>query len=191
MQPVAMTRIRLGLAMLGRKPGGSDVLACLLEQEQLPGSGWTVLDQRTWRTGVGASAAWQHRAKAIGSITSWRSFEQVGTSRWLWVQVVPLATESDAIEAVASAPTRMLRNLSARVRVVEEHQVVLPAPFAAPAGWAVEQRTEGKIGQGSSFMVVVASGRYSLVLAASSLGEPWTWDDLCGLARQQVSRLPT
>ena len=52
----------------------------IAEADDLPGSGWRVRDERTWRTGVGGDEAWAGRAREMKSVTAWRSFENA--HRW-------------------------------------------------------------------------------------------------------------
>jgi hypothetical protein len=56
--------------------------------------GWTMLDQRRWRTGQRSDQPWAARARALGSVTAWRSFAHEGRNRWLWAQATPLAGSS-------------------------------------------------------------------------------------------------
>jgi hypothetical protein len=188
--PVATSRLRWALAQVGRKPDGAQSQTLLLEAFDLPGPDWTVKDERTWRTGVDATTDWQRRAKAAGCVTAWRSFEQIGRSRWLWIQATPLVDAADAVSALADLPARMLRNLGAKVRVVEEREVAPPAPLTTATAWAVEQRAEGRIGASVTLLLISAVGRNLVAVAGSGLGQPWTWDDIGQLAQRQATRLP-
>src|ERR1039457_1852787 len=98
---VAVNRLRFAVAQLGRRAGARDALACLLGVEDLRGAGWRVLDERTWRTGVAEHAApWGGQARAAGSVTAWRSFQDAAGRRWVWVQVMPLVSAQDALDAL-------------------------------------------------------------------------------------------
>ena len=187
---VAASRFRWALAQVGRKTGGAEALAQMLEPQDLPGQGWTIIDQRTWRTGSDATTDWQRRAKAAGCVTAWRSFEQTGGARWLWIQTTPVVDAADAVSALTDLPDRMLRNLGAKVRVVDEREVLPPAPLTLDTAWALEQRVEGNIGESINLMLIWAAARNVIALAASSLGLPWTWDQVSELAQRQATRLP-
>jgi hypothetical protein len=94
------------------------------------------MDQRTWRTGIDPTTDWQRRAKTSHCITAWRSFEQTGAKRWLWIQATPVVDSADAASALSQLPERMLRNLRAKVRVVDEREVPPPAPLTTETAWA-------------------------------------------------------
>lgn len=98
----------------------------LLAVGELPGAGWKVLDQRTWRTGVGGGAPWQSRAWAAKSVTAWRSFEQPSTGRGLWIQATPLASSEDCADAIADLPGKSVANLRFKGELVEQHDVAVP-----------------------------------------------------------------
>jgi hypothetical protein len=187
---MTVSRVRWVLAQLGRKPGGSQALSQILDPADLPGRGWTVMDQRTWRTGSDPTTDWQRRAKAAACITAWRSFEQTGAKRGLWIQATPVVDSADAASALSQLPERMLRNLRANVRVVEEREVPPPAPLTSEIAWAWEQRAEGKIGESISLTLILASGRNVITVAGSGLDKSWTWGEMRDLAQCQASRLP-
>jgi hypothetical protein len=183
-------RARWVLAQLGRKPGAEDVLAMLLTARDLPGGGWKQADQRTWRSGeADPDSAWARRARDIRSVTAWRSFENAGTSRWLWCQVTPLASASDAEAALDDLPRRLLKNLRAEVSVVGSRDVDPPALEHSGRVWAHEQETEGPTGRGVTLLVAAAVGRMVTAVAGSSLGAGWTWDSFGIVASLQAERV--
>jgi hypothetical protein len=154
----------------------------LLEPGDLPGDGWSRLDQRTWRTGIGNPAPWAQRARAAGSVTAWRSF--VAGERTLWVQVVPFASAGDAGEALPALFDHQLANLRSQAQLVEEHDVAVPAALQAEAVMRV-QRTD----LGRTVMLAFVRGDDLVVLAASAPGEGWNVDDVTGLAALQGEHL--
>ena len=189
-RPMTGTRLRLVLAQLGRKSGGSQALTQMLEPADLPGLGWTVMDQRTWRTGIDPTTDWQRRAKTADCITAWRSFEQTGARRWLWIQATPVVDSADAVSALSQLPARMLRNVRAKVRVVDGREVPPPAPLTTETAWAWEQLGEGRIGESVSLTLIAAFGRNVITVAGSSLDKSWTWGEMRDLAQCQAARLP-
>ena len=94
------------MAQLGGRRGGGQALTHLVEPADLPGEGWTVMDQRTWRTGVLPTTDWQRQARIAGCIPAWRLFEQTGAKRWPWIQAAPVA---DAASALSQLPEGMPR----------------------------------------------------------------------------------
>lgn len=180
-------RLRFVMAQLGRKPGGRDLLARLLSADDLPDGMWRRVDQRTWRTGVSATP-WGDRARETGSVTAWRSFRDLAGRRWLWLQVMPLASAQDARTALDEAGDLQLRNLRATVRVVDESDVDIE-PFAgASMVWAHEYRTVGPGGPGATLMLAGAVDSFVVIVCAS--GQPaWDWPSVSDLAAMQARRL--
>lgn len=181
------SRLRFVMAQMGRKPGAGQSLSRLVDVEDLPGSGWRVIDKRTWRTGVQTpDEPWAQRAAAAESVTAWRSFRQ--SDRWLWGQLVPLASAVDAATALAEVPGRRLANLRAKARIESESEVPGITVEGCNATWAYEQYMIGARHSGVTRMLAGTLGSDLLVLAGS--GQPdWTWDDLTAVAARQVERL--
>ena len=146
------------------------------------------MDERTWRTGVsGPATEWGRRARAAGSVTAWRSFE-LAARQWCWVQVVPLASESDALAAIEGVGDRMLGNLRSKAAVVREQDVQI-APFpGAGRVWAHEQHTSGPVGAGVA-KTLAAAARTHLIMVSASGSPEWEWDTVSGLARRQATLL--
>lgn len=186
---VATSRIGWVLSQVGRKPGSVEARGRLLAPADLPGPDWKILDERTWRTGSDATAEWQLRAKASGSVTAWRSFEQGGHDRWVWIQTTPAANGDDALAALSDIPARMLANMRATAKLLDERQVQPPAPLTAATGWAVEQRTQGAKGESTSLILASVCGRTVIVVAASGPSEAWTWDQVGDIAQQVSTRV--
>ncbi len=112
----------------------------LLDLDDLP-AGWTVMDNRRWRTGQ-TQAPWSQRAKRLGGVTGWRSFQSSTKDEWVWAEAIPLASDSDVTEALAEIWSRTLKNLRANVRLVDE----CDGPVLTGLGASVrtlEQSTDG------------------------------------------------
>jgi hypothetical protein len=183
-----MQRFRFVRAQIGPKPGGAAILARLLSGDDLPGGPWRRIDQRTWRTGVTSSTPWGDRARAAGSVTAWRSFRDQARGRWLWLQVMPLASAQDARTAVDAVGDMQIRNLPARARLVTENDAGVE-PFAgASKVWSREYHADGPDGPGTTLMLAGAVGDYVMVVSAS--GRPaWDWPSVSDLAAAQARRL--
>jgi hypothetical protein len=158
----------------------------LLDVADLP-PGWKVLDQRRWRTGQTA-VDWSRRAKQLGGVTAWRSFESPAEARWLWVQAVPLASESDVEAALEEVWTRTLRNLRTKVRLVDERE----GPQLNGVGSAnrtIEQSTEGPFGSGVVRLAAWGHRGVLSVLCASAKRDTAPWSDLETLASMQNRKI--
>lgn len=175
-----------------RVPGSAAKLhlSQLISTEDFPGTGWRVIDERAWRTGTsGAEAAWASRAKAAGLVTAWRSFEQKTPERWVWIQVTPLATEADAQDALHAVPDRFLGNVRSDVTVVDGEDAEPVVVDGSSAGWAHEQRTSSRRGDGIALCSAFVVGRSLVVLAASGFEGSWTWAEVGQAAQIQAARL--
>ena len=180
------SRLRFALSQLGSKPGGKDALSSLLGAESLPGGGWSVPDERTWRTGRQKPAdPWAQRAAAAGSITAWRSFRS--GRRTLWLQLVPTASPDDAVAALDAVPTALLANLRSRVRLDSERDVEPPAVAGADAVRAHEQHTSGHPDAGTTLLLCWTAGARLFALCAAGRPE-WTWAEVAAVAEAQNAR---
>jgi hypothetical protein len=186
---MGLRRIQFMTAQLGRKSGQGDVLARLLSEGDLPDGPWRVLDQRTWRTGeVGPATAWGKRARQAGSITAWRGFSHKTAPRWVWIQVIPLASEEDTGPALAEIGERGLADLSSRLELVSQRDVPME-PFAgASAAWAREQHVKGRNGPGVALLLAGAVSNWLVIVCLSGL-PAWYWQSAADLAALQAARL--
>jgi hypothetical protein len=180
------SRLRFVFGQLGSKSGAEETLLRLLEVPDLPGAGWRVVDERTWRTGSQRrEEAWVHRAHQIGSVTGWRSF-RCG-DRWLWVQLVPLANVDDGPDALRSVPRGALRNLRSKVVVESEAEVTSLVVPGAEITRALEQRTSGQ--PPGTTLMLAWTAQSDLVVSAASGTPEWSWDELTAIAAKQCVRL--
>ena len=192
------SRVRFVLGQLGAKPGAGQALARLLDAEDLDGNTllemaqpqrWRRLDQRTWRTGaVAEPQAWQAAARAVGSVTAWRSLGAGPEPQWLWLQWSPLASADGAGQALVAAEDAafQLGNLGARVETVEL-RAPQPPPVVAGAD-RVTATQEHTTGPDPVLTLRCVAGRHLVLLCASGAG--WDWPALVALAELQLRRLP-
>lgn len=184
-----LRRLRWVKATLGSKPGSRAVLDTLLAADDLPGGGWEQRDERTWRTGeAGPETSWAIRARDVGSVTAWRSFERRDGSQGLWCQLTPLASPEDAASALVDLPSRMLANLRADVEVVASRAVAPPVVPGAEHVWAQEQTTLGSRGEGVVRFLAATVGEQLFAVCAAG-DEGWAWPGIIGLAQVQAARI--
>lgn len=176
------------MAQLAPKPGARRALGRVVTADDLPGSDWTVLDQRTWRTGMsGPATEWGRRARAARSVTAYRSF-QAALRQGCWVQVMPLASESDALSAIKEVGDRLIRNPQSRGTMLREQDVEIDLFPGAGRVWAHEMHTTGPLGDGVTRILAAAVSLY--VIAVATYGSPgWTWDAVITVARRQAAEL--
>jgi hypothetical protein len=182
-------RLRFAVAQIGARRGGRQSLALLPTEAELPGTGWRMLDERCWRTGATAHEPWERRARALGCVSAWRSFEQRPAGRWLWTQIVPLASDEDGVEALKVLPSRLMANWRAHVTVTSRREVDgLDVP-GTQAVWAEEHTTAGEAGTGVARMLAwVADSAVAALSFASVDPIAWSWDEVTALATAQAAR---
>jgi hypothetical protein len=165
-----------------------EALVRMLTAEEMPTAGWRVMDERTWRTGIAPLSDTARRAREVGSITAWRSYEDSAGASWVWLQVVPMASPADAREALLGLKDKMLANPRAKGEVVSEQDVEL-APFpGAQTVWAHEYHTTGRAGDGVARILAGAVGQDILVVSVSGSPE-WDWAATSELAARQAKNL--
>ena len=181
-------------AKLGRKAGASRSLGYLPNVADLPGEGWRLLDESTWRTGwmLDKSSERAVRARKIKSVSAARSFEQyvssVGVLGGLSVQVAPYATEEDALD-VLSRPKNVTSNPRSKVRKTDERSVDWIRVEGSPSIWAYEMETLGPKGEGVARHLMGTAGRIVFGLTAAGSSEMWSWEEVVSLAESIVLRI--
>lgn len=117
---MASRRLRFVLSQIGARPSAHlpDPGKVLIGLADLP-PGWKIIDQRRWRSGQQPDQGWSARARALGSVTSWRSFASPTKDRALWAQATPLASVDDAQDALQRIWDHGLANLDARIPMID------------------------------------------------------------------------
>jgi len=176
-------RARWMMAQLGRKPGrhsSEDLLLDVADVTDAVGGHWEKLDGRTWRTGEGdREAPWAQRARGMASVTAWRSFGNKAESRWIWCQVVPLASASDVGAAARDIADKAIPNRSAKVKLVSTREIEVAELSGAVFLFGREQQTAGSTGAGFSYLLGFGVGS---VLAVVSYSGTTTLGDAVAVA---------
>jgi len=163
--------------------------ALLLGPEEFPGSGWTVVEERSWPTGqLDATSPTSQRAARAGGMTAWRKLGREDRDE-AWVEVVHYATAGDATVALARVPTYFLGVVPPGGSVVEELVVVDRSVEGLDDPWVLDKTTSGDDG---ARRVRTVAGSVGPLLVLTCLGGPvdhWTWDDVVHLAADQVARV--
>jgi hypothetical protein len=170
--------------------GSAASLAMLLVPSDLPGPGWEVSRERTWPTGqLDPESEKSRRAVGAGAITAWRSFEQTGSARSAWFEVVPYATAADASLSLRQAPRYFEGTNDPGERVVAQGFVedrVLPGLADA---WIFEKSLSGPTGGRLSRFVAGTVGHVLSIASSSGPEGTRELDDLVGLALRQAERV--
>jgi hypothetical protein len=170
--------------------GKRSSLAMLLKPDELPGAGWKKLDQRAWRTGFfpnPSDAA--RRARDVESVSAIRSFQQADF-RWVWIEVIPLVSASDAESMLPSLPALFVSNPRAKVTVTTERRLEPnEIPDAAAYPFVYEQLTVGERGAGVARYVAGTVGHIVFIVAFSALSADVPWADVAAVAAAQTSKI--
>jgi hypothetical protein len=155
----------------------------------LPGEGWRVTRQRTWRTGrLGPRSDTGDRAAAAGCVTAWRSFENAAHDQWLWVQINPMATEDDARISLEISSKSGMRNPRAKATFLKEVRRQAPSVPGIDSSWALEHHVSSSRGQHVIKLMGASVGRIVFRLQGSGWTD-WTWDEVGVVAEAVASRI--
>lgn len=179
------------LAQIGPRAARRDSLAMLLEAAQLPGTGWTVLDERSWRTGfMSKPTEAARRARRARTFSAIRSFELGTESRWVWIEVMPFAAPADAEAVLPSLPALFVSNPRAKVTVTGERRLE-PDEIAEMADYpfVYEQATTGEHGPSAARYAAGTVEHVVFVVATSGYGEGWSWAEVASVAASQADRI--
>src|ERR1700677_71032 len=103
-----MNRLEYWIGQFGPRAARDVALSMTLEENELPGDGWTRLGELCYRTGgfrIGRASRpteVARRAYSAKTFTAWRSFERSGTSHILDTQVISYGSARDAESTVPS-----------------------------------------------------------------------------------------
>jgi hypothetical protein len=185
-----LKRVRFGAAQLGRKSGKEQSLAMLVDSTELPGRSWRMLDERTWRTGViGSSEEEATRAREIGSVTAWRSYENIEYSWSLWMQVIPFVNVEDAMKAVPKVAENLLKNNRSQVVVTDQRFVDGGEINGVNTILRIEQLTSSDVGTGSVKYFAGNVGEVMFALGTAMRMEFIDWGRVDELAIIQASKI--
>jgi hypothetical protein len=184
-------RLRLAVAQLGAKPGAAAALQRLFTVEDLPGSGWRQVEERTWRTGP-RSTEWGARASAAGSISSWRRFSSRDPDRTLSIvcQVSPLVSTEEAAAAVAESPKLLLlfRHSGVNPKVLSEREEDVPTAAGIDRQRAFVFETDSAKGLGASRFLIGSSGPSVCLVNCAGRPDVWTWEEIATLLTRLASK---
>lgn len=166
----------------------------LLGTADLPGTGWAVVEERSWPTGRLDPASEKSRhALREGGITAWRKFATARPPESAWVEVVPYACAEDAGLSLRQVPTFFVGVAPPDETVVEEHVVddwVVPG-VQEPSVY--EKSSTGPHGEVVARYVAGAVDRVLFLTSLTGSPATWTWGEATVLAAaqaEQVRRAP-
>jgi hypothetical protein len=159
----------------------------LLGSSDLDGT-WTVLGERSWRTGVaGGRNEIARRARRAGTFTAHRAFKR-GPDRGLFLQVICYATPGDAAARLPDVFSRL-------IYAKPERKLHARAGSENPEGFSKEWQTRELVSQTKKGLIsqkLIAGGVSSVVFMVSVSGYDdgsWEWEDVGLIATAQAARI--
>jgi hypothetical protein len=186
-----MNNFQVLLAQIGSSTARARPRAMLLQQEDLVGNGWKVLNERSWRTGAWGISPTEagRRARKQGLFSAARSFEQVPSLRWLSVEVIQFASVQDAELTVPEFQRRFVPNPKARVTVTAERKIEGYEVPGVPDPWIYEQSTIGAKGPGMARYVAANVDHVVFFAVCAGYGDCWPWDEVVSFAALQGRKI--
>jgi hypothetical protein len=175
---------------IGHRPQRRESLSRLLLAEDLPGPGWAVVAQRTYRSGAGGKRPEAKRARRTGEMGATRYFRlrQSHSGRsasiWMW----PFASSVDAQQGLAGL--HLIRNPCARAIPVAERRVDDVEVEDIDDAWLYEVVAKGR--SGWTFQRVIGGTvdrNIFIVHATERTGEGWPWEEVVQVATAQSQKL--
>lgn len=179
--------VRFLLGQFGDNALRAQAKAMLLDNSDLEGD-WTMLGERSWRTGVvGQFSEIKRRARRAGTFAASRFFRR-GASRGVMVQVICYATPGDA-------ETRLPRALTRRVHIKAKWKLHSTADIEIPKGFAESWRFNEiihttKLGLASQKIIAGVVSNVLFVVSGGDITEsPFGWEDLGSIAKAQAAKI--
>lgn len=180
-----------GIAQLGRRTERTSALSMLAEPIDLPGSNWKTLGDRSRRVGferIGVSAEYK-RSRRAGLFTASRYFEQVGASRYCWVQVIPFASAADADVVIPKLEQALVRDPRTETSGTGRRIDPRDAPEVAEYPFIIEHSVVQKQGISIPRMVAGNVEHVVFVVSCSEFGEGWAWSEIAPVAAAEASKI--
>ena len=167
-------------------------LSLPLKLEELPGDGWSMSGESSWRPGIGSKDEVTSRVWRSGAYTTVRFFEQLAASRSLWIQVLPYVSELDAGTRVSVLQNRVMNNPGRTV--TEERNFAEKSIAGVSHSTVFEQFSTGRAGSGLGKYAGGSQGRFVFIVACVAIGEGrlseiWSWPEVISLAELQASKI--
>ena len=165
----------------------------LLGPTDLGGDPWGITEERSWPTGgLDSDSDKSRRALQAGLVTVWRLMTRTGPERSLpsvWVEVVPYASAADAALSLRQVPRFFVGGGRPDVTVRSERTVADRAVPGVADPWVFESSTSGPEGDTESRYVGGTVERVLFLVCLSAQTEPWSWEDVTGVATRQAERV--
>ena len=168
----------------------------LVNPTELPGGGWSIRSERSWRAGVSFAGARPYtdegsRARQAGCVVAWRSFEDSSAPRWLWVEVVPLVSEADAVSYAATGLEQLVPDPRPTGEPVDLQPIegLDVSGLSHPRAWGAV--TTDQQGRGTGRLVTGHVGHVVLICQCSWYEDGWTLQEASSVVTLQAGKIRT
>lgn len=183
---------KYSISRIGKQRHKEFVRRSLLSRHDLPSGDWHLTQDHVARTGAGKSNPREEivRARRIGASSGKRLWKSTDGTRIVTAFIVMFATEQDArsyaphyLEEAGRKP------FSGHTDLVEERVEVEALRRLIDYSALYDMRYKVHGGSASERVIVQTIGDTASCLDFWSSGDPWTWDDIGGIAKAQAVRI--
>jgi hypothetical protein len=184
-----MNIIQFALGQMGKRHLRQQAVELLLDESELPQGPWIVTANRSWRSGlVGRSTEISRNARRAGTFTALRRFRQETPDRYLFLEVMVLASAEDARLALPQLRERMVMH-PGRTLLSERQVEGLEVP-GVDRPWLYEMSVQPKAKKRSSEKLIGASiSHVVFAVIASGFDDGWEWRDVTPVASAQAAKI--
>jgi hypothetical protein len=182
--------IRAKMATIGPKPNQERVVSMLLSLVDLPGSGWTMVNEYTARTFTTRKAGEVgRRLHEVRSITAWRCFDTGVPRRSVQISLTPYASPEDARSSLSSVLGLVGRKPLTHATITEARIVEGMDVLGVDEVLAYEEHFVNRQGSGVSRVVAGTIEEIRFMIGLAALDDEWSWGDMTSIASTQVEKI--
>jgi hypothetical protein len=181
---------KIAVASQRYQPNRELTVAYLLTSEELPMNGWTMSAQQDYPTrAFNKGEAEIERAKSMKGTTSRRLFKNDSDSRSIFIEVIPLASATDAESWVASSDERVRRKM-AKLCELNDFRVngAVSIPKAVLTRSVAYSMSIPK-GERTSIAVAANAEDVYVLVTCSDIDHNWPIDDVIEIVRVQINKI--
>jgi hypothetical protein len=199
-----MNVLESGIGLFGRWSRRINSTSMLLQTGDLPGMGWRVCSDRTWRVGTTPGPPLESeemyqvrlsneneravRARAAGGFIALRSFKLAKTPKSLMSQIFPYSSTDDA-EAATSDRFAVIRDRKIDGIVVSEERTIDGEVIGGNRTIYFERFHTHDGDPCVARSIIGSVDRVGFIITGSERPDGWTWIELTAVAHEQAKRI--
>lgn len=162
----------------------------LLLPSELPGNGWNLKTERSWRVGKDDQRdAASLRARKSGAFAVIRTFEQVGTSRGVVLKAIPMVSPEDAQLVPPESNMTFMTAPRSHTVIEAERSIDLDLDLGLSNMKATELTVTESPKVATYKFVVGTVDRVRAAMCCSGFDEGWTWPEIQVVTTAQVRKI--